>query len=119
MSTAPQGIASVSSLRTTEVSQDKGNLTAAKTAGELAGRFATLLQELSGEETPTGASLHNAPPAQAMEGRVALSAVSLLALDSSADETATPQAAPSQGNEPIVDVRWAAKLFNDTPQAAE
>lgn len=119
MSNATPGIAPVSPLRTGEVSRDQGNLTAAKTAGELAGRFATLLQELSGEGTPTGASLHNTPTTPRPEGRVALSAVSLLALDEGAEEDAAPQPATAPANEAMVDVRWAAKLFNDTPQAAE
>jgi hypothetical protein len=120
MSAPAPGVVPTATIRAAEATGPKGGLGAAKTAGELAGRFATLLQQMSGEDETTATASAASGAAMPREGRVPLSAVSLLALEpETTDAARASTATPSLAVEPSVDVRWAAKLFSDMTEAAE
>lgn len=101
----------VLSLRT-EASGERKPAHASETVGELAGRFAAMLEQLNGVDSGGNDAGDSTPARSATERPVALGAVSLLALQPDDPKVSAAAAAPA-ATESLHDVRWLAKLYND------
>ena len=96
----------------TEASGERGAASASKNVGELAGRFAAMLEQLNGVNGGSADACGSTPACSTAERPVALGAVSLLALQPD-DPTVSAAATAPTAAESLHDVRWLAKLYND------
>lgn len=115
----------------TEQVLDRG-AASARNAGELAGRFAAMLEQLNGVGSETVSAPEGAASSSAVGGplerRVALGAVSLIAQTTEEPDPATPAGIGGNGAAQVVqetlagaqplDVRWLTTLFTQSGEGA-
>lgn len=108
-----------------EEALDRGSA-ASRSAGELAGRFASMLEQLNGVEGGSGQATAAAPVGRvSAEPKVSLGAVSLFAQSGEAGADGSPTAADGAeavvrhtlGGAPAMDVRWLTTLFTQSGAA--
>lgn len=108
-----------------EEALDRGSA-ASRSAGELAGRFAAMLEQLNGVEGASDQTGAAAPVGRvSAEPKVSLGAVSLFAQDDDAAAGPSPTTADGAeavvrhtlGGAPAMDVRWLTTLFTQSGAA--